>query len=117
MRAAYRRIPNTRGERSPAEKQLLLDVISKWVGPADEETTSQTLAEIEATIDETYNNWSGATEYDMTRGDGTYFQTSGPHVYVEIASQQGSAGADIEGVTTSSWGPVRMPQRAGSTVA
>ncbi|MEN0138663.1 MAG: DUF3500 domain-containing protein [Rhodococcus sp. (in: high G+C Gram-positive bacteria)] len=93
------------------QKQLLLDVISNWVGLADEETTAKTLTEIEATIDQTYINWSGATEYDMTQGDGIYFQISGPNVYVEFAGQQGSAGADVQGVTTSGWGHVHTIYR------
>lgn len=54
------------------QKQLLLDVIANGVGLADEETTSEQLAAIEATLDETYVNWSGATEYDITQGDGIY---------------------------------------------
>ncbi|NMM87973.1 hypothetical protein B2J88_27060 [Rhodococcus sp. SRB_17] len=93
------------------QKQLLLDVIANWVGLADEETTANALAKIEASLDETYVNWSGATEYDMTQGDGIYFQISGPDVYVEFAAQQGSAGADVEGVTTSGWGHVHTIYR------
>lgn len=93
------------------QKQLLLDVIANWVGLADEETTSEALAKIEATLDETYVNWSGATAYDMARGDGIYFQISGPDVYIEFAAQQGSAGADVDGVTTSGWGHVHTIYR------
>lgn len=93
------------------QKKLLLDVIANWVGLSDEETTSEALAEIEATLDETYINWSGATVYDMTQGDGIYFQISGPDVYIEFAAQQGSAGADVEGVTTSGWGHVHTIYR------
>nr|MDT0663454.1 DUF3500 domain-containing protein [Micromonospora sp. DSM 115978] len=93
------------------QKQLLLDVIANWVGLSDEETTAAALAEIEATVDETYINWSGATEFDMTTGDGIYFQISGPDVYIEFASQQGSAGADVDGVTTAGWGHVHTIYR------
>ncbi|KSU59293.1 hypothetical protein AS181_07370 [Gordonia sp. SGD-V-85] len=93
------------------QKKLLLDVIANWVGLSDEETTSEALAEIEATLDETYINWSGATAYDMTQGDGIYFQISGPDVYIEFAAQQGSAGADVEGITTSGWGHVHTIYR------
>ncbi|WP_282856550.1 DUF3500 domain-containing protein [Pseudoclavibacter helvolus] len=93
------------------QKQLLLDVIANWVGLADEETTANALAEIEATLDDTHINWSGSTVYDMTQGDGIYFQISGPKAYVEFASQQGSAGADVSGVTTSGWGHVHTIYR------
>ena len=78
---------------------------------ADEETTAATLTDIEATLDTTYINWSGATEYDMATGDGIYFQISGPDVYIEFAAQQGSAGADVDGVTTSGWGHVHTIYR------
>lgn len=98
-------------ELTDEQKQLLLDVITNWVGLADEETTADALAEIEATLDDTYINWSGATAYDMTQGDGIYFQISGPKAYVEFASQQGSAGADVSGVTTSGWGHVHTIYR------
>ncbi|MET4168150.1 DUF3500 domain-containing protein [Gordonia terrae] len=67
--------------------------------------------QIAASLDETYVNWSGATTYDMTQGDGIYFQISGPDVYIEFAAQQGSAGADVDGVTTSGWGHVHTIYR------
>jgi hypothetical protein len=93
------------------QKQLLVDVISNWVGLADEETTAAALAEIEATLDETYINWSGATVYDTTRGSGTYFQISGPNVFIEFSNQQGSAGADVTGVVTGGWGHIHTIYR------
>jgi hypothetical protein len=93
------------------QKQLLLDVIANWVGLADEETTANALAEIEATLDETFVNWSGATVYDMSQGDGIYFQISGPKAYVEFAAQAGSAGADVDGVVTAGWGHVHTIYR------
>ena len=36
---------------------------------------------------------------------------SGPNVYVSFQAQQGSAGADVEGVTTSGWGHVHTIYR------
>ncbi|MDV6260097.1 DUF3500 domain-containing protein [Rhodococcus yunnanensis] len=93
------------------QKQLLLAVIANWAGMADEETNAAALAEIETTLDTTFVNWSGATTYDMSTGDGIYFQISGPNVYVEFAAQQGSAGADVDGVSTSGWGHVHTIYR------
>jgi hypothetical protein len=98
-------------ELTDEQKQLLLDVVANWVGLADEQTTADALAEIEATLDSTYISWSGATVYDMTQGEGIYFQISGPDVYIEFASQQGSAGADVDGVVTSGWGHVHTIYR------
>lgn len=93
------------------QKDLLLDVIANWVGLSDQETTATALAEIEATLDQTYVNWSGATVYDMTQGDGISFQISGPDVYIEFANQQGSAGADVDGYVTSGWGHIHTIYR------
>ena len=101
----------TGSELSENQKTLLLDVISNWIGLADSETTAQTLAEIEETLDDTYINWSGATDYDMTSGDGIYFQISGPDVYIEFSNQQCSAGADVEGVVTGGWGHIHTIYR------
>jgi hypothetical protein len=93
------------------QRALLLEVAANWVGLADAETTATALSEVEATLDETYVTWSGATVYDMTEGDGIYFQISGPDAYIEFASQQGSAGADVDGVVTSGWGHVHTIYR------
>lgn len=98
-------------ELTEAQQQLLLDVIAQWVGLADEQTTAEELATIEASLDETYVNWSGATAYDMSTGDGIYFQISGPDVYIEFADQQGSAGADVTGYTTAGWGHIHTIYR------
>lgn len=102
-------------ELTDEQKQLLLAVIANWVGLSDEETTATALAEIEATLDETYVNWSGATVYDMTQGDGIYFQISGPDVYIEFSNQQGSAGADVSGYVTSGWGHIHTIYRDPET--
>ncbi|MEK0377439.1 DUF3500 domain-containing protein, partial [Corynebacterium mastitidis] len=94
------------------QRDLLIDVVANWVGMADEETTTAQLDAIRATLDETYVNWSGATSYDdTTTGEGIYFQISGPRVYIDFANQHGSAGADIEGVTTAGWGHVHTIYR------
>ncbi|OKX85381.1 DUF3500 domain-containing protein [Corynebacterium glutamicum] len=93
------------------QKELLIDVIANWVGLADEETTETELDAIRETLDDTYINWSGATEYDTSTGDGIYFQISGPKVYIEFANQQGSAGADIDGVITAGWGHIHTIYR------
>ncbi|MEX3507625.1 MULTISPECIES: DUF3500 domain-containing protein [unclassified Corynebacterium] len=103
------------------QKELLLELIAQWTTLSDESTNETTLSAIRDTLDETYINWSGATTYDMTQGEGIYFQISGPSAYIEFANQQGSAGADVDGVTTSGWGHIhtiyRDPQNdyAGTT--
>lgn len=93
------------------QKDLLLELISNWVGLADTETTTEELAAISETLDDTYINWSGATSYDTSTGEGIYFQISGPKVYIEFANQNGSAGADISGVVTAGWGHIHSIYR------
>ncbi|MCW4385991.1 DUF3500 domain-containing protein [Salinibacterium sp. SYSU T00001] len=101
----------TGADLSDEQKQLLLDLMANWVGMADDETTEAALAKIEATLDTTVVAWSGETTYDMSTGDGISFSISGPNVYIAFQAQQGSAGADVEGVTTSGWGHVHTIYR------
>lgn len=55
--------------------------------------------------------WSGETTYDMSTGVGISFSISGPNVYLAFQAQNGSAGADVDGVTTSGWGHVHTIYR------
>lgn len=93
------------------QRELLLDLIANWSGMADEESAATARAAIEATLDDTVIAWSGETTYDMTTGDGINFSISGPNVYVSFQAQSGSAGADVEGVSTSGWGHVHTIYR------
>jgi hypothetical protein len=93
------------------QRDLLLDLIANWAGMADEESAATTRAEIEATLDTTVVAWSGETTYDMSTGDGINFSISGPNVYVAFQAQNGSAGADVDGVSTSGWGHVHTIYR------
>ncbi|MCI2237243.1 DUF3500 domain-containing protein [Paenibacillus sp. TRM 82003] len=101
----------TGAELTEEQKQLLLELIANWAGMADEESTATTLAQIEVTLDDTVVAWSGETTYDMSTGDGISFSISGPNVYVSFQAQNGSAGADVDGVTTSGWGHVHTIYR------
>jgi hypothetical protein len=93
------------------QSELLLDLIANWSGMADEESAASTRAEIDATLDDTVVAWSGESTYDMTTGDGINFSISGPNVYVSFQAQNGSAGADVDGVSTSGWGHVHTIYR------
>lgn len=101
----------TGADLTDEQRELLLDLIANWSGMADEESAASTRAEIEATLDDTVIAWSGETTYDMTQGDGINFSISGPNVYVGFQAQQGSAGADVDGVRTSGWGHVHTIYR------
>ncbi|MGO1770218.1 MAG: DUF3500 domain-containing protein [Microbacterium sp.] len=101
----------TGADLTDEQRELLLELIANWAGMADEETNAAKLAEIEETLDDTVIAWSGETTYDMSTGDGISFSISGPSVYVAFQAQQGSAGADVDGVTTSGWGHVHTIYR------
>ncbi|UOR01220.1 DUF3500 domain-containing protein [Leucobacter allii] len=101
----------TGAELTEAQRELLLELIANWAGMADAETMEAALAKIEATLDDTVIAWSGETVYDMSQGDGISFSISGPNVYVALQAQQGSAGADVSGVSTSGWGHVHTIYR------
>lgn len=101
----------TGADLTDEQKQLLLNLIANWAGMADEQTTADALAKIEATLDTTVIAWSGETAYDMSTGNGISFSISGPNVYIAFQAQQGSAGADVDGVSTSGWGHVHTIYR------
>ena len=101
----------TGADLTDEQKQLLLELIANWSGMADEQTAAASRAKIEATLDETVIAWSGETTYNMSTGDGISFSISGPDVYVAFQAQQGSAGADVDGVVTTGWGHVHTIYR------
>ncbi|MEJ6550296.1 DUF3500 domain-containing protein [Corynebacterium sp. USCH3] len=101
----------TGSDLNDEQRELLLDLIANWSEMADDESNAATRAEIAATLDATVIAWSGETTYDMSTGDGISFSISGPNVYVAFQAQQGSAGADVDGVTTSGWGHVHTIYR------
>ncbi|MBF4615701.1 DUF3500 domain-containing protein [Curtobacterium sp. VKM Ac-1376] len=101
----------TGADLTDEQRELLLDLIANWSGMADEESAATTRAEIEATLDDTVIAWSGETTYDMSTGNGINFSISGANVYVAFEAQQGSAGADVDGVSTSGWGHVHTIYR------
>lgn len=45
------------------------------------------------------------------RASSTRSHREGPNVYIAFQAQQGSAGADVDGVTTSGWGHVHTIYR------
>jgi hypothetical protein len=101
----------TGADLTDEQRELLLELIANWAGMADDETNAAALAEIEATLDDTVIAWSGETTYDMSSGDGISFSISGPNVYIALQAQNGSAGADVDGVNTSGWGHVHSIYR------
>jgi hypothetical protein len=68
---------------TPAQQELLLQLVNEWVGISSEATAKAKLAEIRANLADTYFAWSGPT----TPGSAAYFRIQGPTVVIEYAPQ------------------------------
>ena len=79
-----------------AQKKLLLALIGKYTGLANDAAAKTRLAEIEDTLDDTYFCWYGPT---TDTGD-SYFRVTGPRVIIEYSPQSmgGSAANHIHGI-------------------
>jgi hypothetical protein len=79
-----------------AQKKLLLALIGKYTGLANDAAATTRLAEITDTLDDTYFCWYGPT---TDTGD-SYFRVTGPRVVIEYSPQSmgGSAANHIHGI-------------------
>jgi hypothetical protein len=79
-----------------AQKSLLLTLIGKYTGLANDAAAKTRLAEITDTLDDTYFCWYGPT---TDTGD-SYFRVTGPRVIIEYSPQSmgGSAANHIHGI-------------------
>ena len=66
-----------------AQKKILLDLISEWVGIANDAAAKAKMDEVKEHLAETYFAWSGPT----TPGSAAYFRIQGPTVFIEYAPQ------------------------------
>ncbi len=71
---------------TPAQKNMLMDLVSEWVRILNDDAASPRLAEIQSNLADTYFAWSGPT----TNGSAAYFRIQGPTVMIEYAPQGGS---------------------------
>ena len=66
------------------QRALLLDLVRQWVGIISDDTAAPKMAEVKASLDETWFAWSGPTK----TGGAAYFRIQGPAVFIEYAPQQ-----------------------------
>jgi len=66
-----------------AQRDMLLDVAAAWVNIVNDAAARPKLAEVRASIADTYFLWSG----DLTRPGYAYFRLQGPTVHIEYAPQ------------------------------
>lgn len=67
-----------------AQKKQLLELVRQWVGLLPEELAEAKMAEVQATLDETWFAWSGPTQASSA----AYFRIHGPAVFIEYAPQR-----------------------------
>ncbi len=67
-----------------AQKEKLLDVVYEWVGIMNDEAAAVRMAEIKASLNDTWFAWSEPT----TNGSGAYYRIQGPTLLIEYSPQQ-----------------------------
>jgi hypothetical protein len=85
------------GELMTADQQAaFLTLIGHYAGLVNAEDAAARMAEIQATLDQTYLAWYGPT----TPGSAAYFRITGPTIVIEYAPQQmgGDAANHIHGI-------------------
>lgn len=70
------------------QKELLLDLITEWISPLNDEQNASKLESAEANIDETYFAWYGSTSSDQP----IYYRVQSPDFTIEFAHQQNMGG-------------------------
>jgi hypothetical protein len=69
----------------PAQQDMLLELIREWAGIMNDAYGVSRMAEIKASLPDTYFAWSGPT----TNGSAAYFRIQGPTLVIEYAPQGG----------------------------
>lgn len=73
------------------EKQrlMLLDLISEWVGIANDNFAAARMVEIKAGLEDTWFAWSGPTTVEPGKNGTSYYRIQGPKLVIEYAPQPG----------------------------
>jgi len=69
---------------APAQQAMLLDLIHEWVGIANDAFAEPRMAELRASLPQTYFAWSGPT----ANGSMAYFRIQAPALVIEYAPQR-----------------------------
>jgi hypothetical protein len=68
---------------SPAQQTMLLEIVREWAGIMNDAFAELRMAEIRASVPQTYFAWSGPT----INGSVAYFRIQGPTLVIEYAPQ------------------------------
>jgi hypothetical protein len=71
------------------QRAMLLDLISEWVGIANDSFAAARMEEIKAGLDETWFAWSGPTTVAPGENGTSYYRIQGPKLVIEYAPQPG----------------------------
>lgn len=71
-----------------ARKTLLLDLVTEWISPLNDEQAAFQLESTEGNLDSTYFAWSGSTSSDQP----IYYRVQSPDFTIEFAHQQNMGG-------------------------
>jgi hypothetical protein len=69
------------------QQAMLLDVIAEWSGIVHETAASARMAEIKASIADTWFAWSGPTSVAPGRNGTSYYRIQGPKLVIEYSPQ------------------------------
>ncbi|WP_408870865.1 DUF3500 domain-containing protein [Gluconacetobacter takamatsuzukensis] len=72
---------------TPAQKDLLMDVIGEWAGIIDDAYAAPRLKEIRDDLDETWFAWSGPVTHPQGRNGSSYYRIQGPRLLIEFSPQ------------------------------
>ena len=70
------------------QRAMLLDVISEWTGIVHESAAAARMAEIRATLNDTWFAWSGPSTAAPGRNITAYYRIQGPTLVIEYAPQR-----------------------------
>jgi hypothetical protein len=70
------------------QRAMLLDLISEWVGIANDQFAAARMAEIKADLDDTWFAWSGPTTHEEGKNGKAYYRIQGPKLVIEYAPQR-----------------------------
>ena len=80
---------------TPAQRDMLVDLVSEWVNILNEAAAAAKLAEVRRNLGDTWFAWAGST----TNGKPAYFRVQGPTLLIEYAPQ-GSGDASTDHIHT-----------------
>jgi Protein of unknown function (DUF3500) len=71
------------------QRLMLLDLISEWVGIANDNFAAARMVEIKAGLEDTWFAWSGPTTVEPGKNGTSYYRIQGPKLIIEYAPQPG----------------------------